>query len=89
MLLRSSYYKSPYHTPVQIVTEEEKLQYLTSYYYNSEFYLENRKKFFCLNVNKNAKEKLSSGFGVTKIKTDATRACFPNSWCNQPPPLQR
>ena len=48
MLLRSSYYKSPYHTPVQIVTEEEKLQYLTSYYYNSEFYLENRKNFFLL-----------------------------------------
>ena len=31
-------------------------------------------------------EKLSSGFEVTKIKTDTTRACFPNSWCNQPPP---
>ena len=61
----------------------------TSYQYNSEFYLENRKIFFCINVNKNAKEKLSSGFGVTKIKTDTTRACFPNSWCNQPPPLQR
>ena len=26
--------------------------------------------FFCINVKKNAKEKLSSGFGVTKIKAD-------------------
>ena len=43
------------------------------------------KKFFCINVSKNTKEKLSSGFRVTKIKTDITRACFPNSWCNQPP----
>ena len=59
----------------------------TSYQYNSQFYLENQKNFFCINVNKNAKEKLSSGFGVTKIKTDTTRACFPNSWCNQPPPI--
>ena len=32
--------------------------------------------FFCINVNKNAKEKLSSGFEVTKIKTDTNRACF-------------
>ena len=37
-----------------------------------------------MNVIENAKEKLSSGFGVTKIKTDITRAHFPNSWCNQP-----
>ena len=60
----------------------------TSYQYNSEFYLENRKIFFCINVNKNAKEKLSSGFEVTKIKTDTNRACFRNSWCNQPPPTK-
>ena len=28
-------------------------------------------------------EKLSLGFWVTKIKIAG--ACFPNSWCNQPP----
>ena len=39
-----------------------------------------KKIFFCINVNKNAKEKLSFGFWVTKIKTDTTRARFPNSW---------
>ena len=29
-----------------------------------------------MNVYKNAKEKLSLGFGVTKIKTDTAGACF-------------
>ena len=28
----------------------------TSYFYNSEFYYENQKKIFCINVNKNARE---------------------------------
>ena len=42
--------------------------------------------FFCINVIKNVKEKFSSGFGVTKIKTDTTRGCFQNSWCNHPCP---
>ena len=42
--------------------------------------------FFCINVNKNAKEKLSLGFWVSKIETDTAGARFPNSWCNQPPP---
>ena len=40
--------------------------------------------------NEYAKEKLSLGFWVTKIKTDTAGAPFPNSWCNQhqlPPPL--
>ena len=35
------------------------------------------KNFFCINDNKNAKEKLSLGFWVTKVKSDIT---FPNSW---------
>ena len=37
-------------------------------------------------LNKNAKEKLSLGFWVSKIKTDTAGALFPNSWCKQPPP---
>ena len=37
-------------------------------------------------ASKNAEEKLSLGFWVTKMKTDTARACFPNSWCKQPPP---
>ena len=41
---------------------------------------------FCLNVYQNAKENLSLGFWVTKIKTDTAEARYPNSWCNQPPP---
>ena len=45
-------------------------------------------KFFCINVYKNGKEKLSLGFWVTKIKTDTAGALFPNSWCNQPAPPQ-
>ena len=49
--------------------------------------LRQSKKFFCINVNKNAKEKLSFGFWVSKMKTDTAGACFPNSWCNQPPPI--
>ena len=40
-------------------------------------------KIFGMNVNKNAKEKLSLGFWVTKNKSDTT---FPNSWYNQTPP---
>ena len=35
---------------------------------------------------KNAKEKLSLCFWVTKTKTDTAGADFPNGWCNQPPP---
>ena len=31
---------------------------------------------------------MSSGFGVTKIKTDTTRPRFQNSWCNHPPPTR-
>ena len=42
------------------------------------------KKNFGINVNQNAKEKLPSGFGVTKIQSDTTRASFLNSWSNQP-----
>ena len=42
--------------------------------------LRKSKIFFCINVSKNTEEKLSSSFGVTKIKTDTTRACFPNRW---------
>ena len=34
---------------------------------------------------KNAKEILSLGSWVTKIKTDTAGASFQNSWCNQPP----
>ena len=45
-----------------------------------------KSKFFCINVYENAKEKLSLDFLITKIETDTTRACFPNSWCNPPPP---
>ena len=30
--------------------------------------------FFCINVHKNTKEKLSLGFWVTKIKTDTAGA---------------
>ena len=41
---------------------------------------------FCINVNKNVKEKLSFGFWVSKIKTDTAGACLPNSWCKHPPP---
>ena len=33
-----------------------------------------------MNVNKNAKEKLTFGFWVSKIKTDTARACFPKMW---------
>ena len=46
------------------------------------------KFFFCINVykNKNAKEKLSLGIWVTKIKTDTAGAHLPNSWFNHPPP---
>ena len=36
--------------------------------------------------NEYAKEKLSLGFWVTKIKTDTAGAPFPNSWCDQHPP---
>ena len=43
--------------------------------------------FFCINVYKNDKEKLSIGFWVTKIKTDTAGARFSNSWCNHPPPI--
>ena len=57
------------------------------YFYSSEFYEENQKNFFCINVNKNVKEKLSLGFGVTKIKTDTAGACFQKSGHNQPPPI--
>ena len=35
-----------------------------------------KKKRLCIKVNKNAQEKLSLGFGVTKIKTDTAGACF-------------
>ena len=38
-----------------------------------------------MNVNKNVKEKLSLGFGVTKIKTNTAGACFQKSGHNQPP----
>ena len=37
------------------------------------------KNIFCINVFKNAKEKVSLGFWVTKIKTDTAGARFPNS----------
>ena len=33
-----------------------------------------RNDFFCINVNKNSKEKLSLGFWVTKIKIDTAGA---------------
>ena len=45
--------------------------------------MEIKNKIFCRNVYKNAKEKLSLGFWVTKIKNDTAGACFPNSWGNQ------
>ena len=45
-------------------------------------------RFFCININKNVKEKLSLGFGVTKIKTDTAGACFQKSGHNQPPIIQ-
>ena len=38
-----------------------------------------KKISFCININKNAKEKLSLG---QKIKTDIAGANFPNSRCN-------
>ena len=41
-----------------------------------------------LNVNKNAYEKLSLGFWVTKIKSDTAGACFQKSGHNQPPIIQ-
>ena len=49
------------------------------------------KKFFCINVSKNTKEKLSSGFGVTKIKTDMTppELVFQTAGAiNTPPPYK-
>ena len=42
-------------------------------------YWENKEISFCINMNKNAKEKLSLG---QKIKTDTAGANFPNSRCN-------
>ena len=45
-----------------------------------------KKNLFCINVNKNVKEKLSLGFGVTKIKIDTAGACFQKSGHNQHPP---
>ena len=47
--------------------------------------LRKSKNFFCINVYKNAEEKLSLGFGVTKIKTDTAGACFQKSGDYQPP----
>ena len=43
--------------------------------------MEEKIEFFCINVNKNAKEKMTLGFWVTKINTDTPGALCPNSWC--------
>ena len=71
---------------VGVIGRNTKVYLLKNYALNLSTQNFNKKFFFGINVYTNAKEKLSLGFWVTKIKTDTAGARFPNSWYNQTPP---
>ena len=63
------------------MSQGPKNQDISNSYSNTSLTLKKVHLVFC----KNAKEILSLGSWVTKIKTDTAGASFQNSWCNQPP----